>query len=339
MSSLAVKNLSSPVGGGKSYKDFFYSVTVKATDPSAKAFRVEFGKDEEQSYVATFDFEQGLVRIGNQEMAEIKSEDYAFEADTDYKIDLILNDGVAKIYINEYDTPILLLSLDGYQGGSVSTDLDAATFEHGHESITRLDTLNGDYFVGGYTVSKVVNLTDGNYRLSADQYKVEAGVITINRDYLNTLEVATLYKFRAVTSLTDFDFFVETDEVGTQARAQIDQYYRGSDVSFELSEASLVSKVFIDNEEFAFTQNEEKTLVTVASASLSSLPAGDHNVKFYTANGRPEAKLSLYSTVEVIPELPVPANHMYFFIDIAIFGVLIIGYVLFSQISKRGKKN
>lgn len=339
MSSLAVKNLSSPVGGGKSYKDFFYSVTVKATDPSAKAFRVEFGKDEEQSYVATFDFEQGLVRIGNQEMAEIKSEDYAFEADTDYKIDLILNDGVAKIYINEYDTPILLLSLDGYQGGSVSTDLDAATFEHGHESITRLDTLSGDYFVGGYTVSKVVNLTDGNYRLSADQYKVEAGVITINRDYLNTLEVATLYKFRAVTSLTDFDFFVETDEVGTQARAQIDQYYRGSDVSFELSEASLVSKVFIDNEEFAFTQNEEKTLVTVASASLSSLPAGDHNVKFYTANGRPEAKLSLYSTVEVIPELPVPANHMYFFIDIAIFGVLIIGYVLFSQISKRGKKN
>ena len=339
MSSLAVKNLSSPVGGGKSYKDFFYSVTVKATDPSAKAFRVEFGKDEEQSYVATFDFEQGLVRIGNQEMAEIKSEDYAFEADTDYKIDLILNDGVAKIYINEYDTPILLLSLDGYQGGSISTDLDAVTFEHGHESITRLDTLSGDYFVGGYTVSKVVNLTDGNYRLSADQYKVEAGVITINRDYLNTLEVATLYKFRAVTSLTDFDFFVETDEVGTQARAQIDQYYRGSDVSFELSEASLVSKVFIDNEEFAFTQNEEKTLVTVASASLSSLPAGDHNVKFYTANGRPEAKLSLYSTVEVIPELPVPANHMYFFIDIAIFGVLIIGYVLFSQISKRGKKN
>ena len=339
MSSLAVKNLSSPVGGGKSYKDFFYSVTVKATDPSAKAFRVEFGKDEEQSYVATFDFEQGLVRIGNQEMAEIKSEDYAFEADADYKIDLILNDGVAKIYINEYDTPILLLSLDGYQGGSVSTDLDAVTFEHGHESITRLDTLSGDYFVGGYTVSKVVNLTDGNYRLSADQYKVEAGVITINRDYLNTLEVATLYKFRAVTSLTDFDFFVETDEVGTQARAQIDQYYRGSDVSFELSEASLVSKVLIDNEEFAFTQNEEKTLVTVASASLSSLPAGDHNVKFYTANGRPEAKLSLYSTVEVIPELPVPANHMYFFIDIAIFGVLIIGYVLFSQISKRGKKN
>ena len=337
MSSLAVKNLSSPVGGGKSYKDFFYSVTVKATDPSAKAFRVEFGKDEEQSYVATFDFEQGLVRIGNQEMAEIKSEDFAYDAD--YKIDLILNDGVAKIYINEYDTPILLLSLDGYQGGSVSTDLDAATFEHGHESITRLDTLNGDYFVGGYTVSKVVNLTDGNYRLSADQYKVEAGVITINRDYLNTLEVATLYKFRAVTSLTDFDFFVETDEVGTQARAQIDQYYRGSDVSFELSEASLVSKVLIDNEEFAFTQNEEKTLVTVASASLSSLPAGDHNVKFYTANGRPETKLSLYSTVEVIPELPVPANHMYFFIDIAIFGVLIIGYVLFSQISKRGKKN
>ncbi|MBE6135356.1 MAG: hypothetical protein E7179_05075 [Erysipelotrichaceae bacterium] len=339
MSSLSVKNLSSPVGGGKSYKDFFYSVTIKATDPSAKAFRVEFGKDEEQSYVATFDFEQGLVRIGSQEMDEIKSEDYAFEADTDYKIDLILNDGVAKIYINEYDTPTLLLSLDGYRGGSVSTDLDVSPFEHGHESITRLDTLSGDYFVGGYTVSKVVNLTDGNYRLSADQYKVEAGVITINREYLNTLEVATLYKFRAVTSLTDFDFFVETDEVGTQARAQIDQYYRGSDVSFELSEASLVSKVLIDNEEFAFTQNEEKTLVTVASASLSSLPAGDHNVKFYTANGRPEAKLSLYSTVEVIPELPVPTNHMYFFIDIAIFGVLIIGYVLFSQISKRGKKN
>ena len=244
-----------------------------------------------------------------------------------------------KIYVTHSDTSSLLLNLEEYQGGLTSCDLASSSFVYGEEELLELDTLSGDYFVGGYTVSKVVNLTDGNYRLSADQYKVEAGVITINRDYLNTLEVATLYKFRAVTSLTDFDFFVETDEVGTQARAQIDQYYRGSDVSFELSEASLVSKVLIDNEEFAFTQNEEKTLVTVASASLSSLPAGDHNVKFYTDNGRPGAKLSLYSTVEVIPELPVPASHMYFFIDIAIFGVLIIGYVLFSWISKRGKKN
>ena len=334
-----INYLSAPVGGGKSYKDFLYSVTVKASDPSAKRFSIEFGKSGEKSYLATFDFEQDLVKIGNQAMAEIKSEYYDFAYDADYKIDLILNDGVAKIYINEYSTPILLLALEGYEGGELSTDLDVAGFDRGVESITRLDTLEGDYFVGGYTVSKVVNLTDGNYRLSADQFQVDAGVITIDRAYLDTLEVDTLYKFRAVTSLTDFDFFVRTDEVGTEAVAQVAQYYRGSDVSFELSEPSLVSKVLIDGEDFAFTQNAELTLVTVGSDSLSSLPAGDHNVKLYTANGRPEAKLSLYSTVEVIPELPVPANHMYFFIDIAIFGVLIVGYLLFSQIKKHGKAN
>ena len=335
--------LSRSLGGSTPYKDFLYRVSVRRDADEAKSFSIGFGIDEiaKVGYAATFDFDEGLISIGSEKMPVIKSSSFAFKRDVDYAIDFIVNDGVVKIYVDHSDTSSLLLNLEEYRGGLTSCDLASSSFVYGEEELLELDTLSGDYFVGGYSVGKVVNLSDGNYRLKEGEYSVDLGVITISAAYLDTLEAGGLYKFRAVTSLTDFDFYVRTDDAGVEARAAVAKYYRGDDIRFELSEATVVSKVEIDGEKIAsefVSYSEDGLTLTVAHAALDALPSGEHKAKFFTSNGRPEATFGLYSTVEIVPELPAPISHVYFFIDIGIFAALILGYLGFSKLAKLGKK-
>ena len=298
--------------GDNPYSDFLFAATVKKEAAEAKSFTIRFGVAEERYQSATFDFEHGRVLFGDEIHAMIKSAEFHFDSAVEYRLCLVVNDGVAKVYVDQSDTALLLYRLPGYVPGKVGHDLAESHFSYRDESILNLKTHSGDYFVGGYEVEKVVNLSDDNVTLTKAQYTVEAGVVTIDQGYLDTLETNAEYKFRAVTSFTDFDFYVLTDETGVEATPQVAKYYRGNDVSFELSEPSRVSKVLVDGEFFApeaFRQNESLDLLTLKAEALEGLPSGDP-----------------------------PVNHVYFYIDIAIFATLIVGYVLFSQISKRTKK-
>ena len=324
--------------GNNVYSDFIFSAIVKKEGLEATAFTVEFGATEGKYSFVTFDFLDGKVLFGDQAHPEIKSADYPFLSDTEYKIDLVVNDGVAKVFVNEGGASVLLYRLPDYVSGRIGHDLEESHFVYKDESLTNLKTKSGDYFVGGYEVEKVVNLGENNLTLDHSQYRVEQGIVTIDRDYLATLEAATLYKFRAVTSYTDFDFYVETPAMGVEVTPQLKKYYRGNDVTFELSAPSSVTKAMIDGESYPFTLSENKDVLSIAASELESLPSGEHTLKLFTNAGRPEAKFSLYSTVEVFPEVIPPSNHTFFFIDIAIFAALILGYGAFSFFSKRAKK-
>lgn len=317
------------------YKDFIYSINIKKENPSATSFQIKFGVNDDSFWLFTLDIDEGFVSLGNNEQAVIKSTDHFFVTDRDYKLDLVVNSNVAKVYIDESDVASLVFVIEGYEGGEIVDNLDESLLTSSRKNITTLNTLSGDIFCSGYEVYKVINLTDGNYKLTNSEYSLNNGTLSINDGYLNTLENNTVYTFRAVTSLTDLDFNILTKEVGAQANSLIEKYHRGDDITFELSEAVTVNKVFIDSHQYEFEQKDE--LVTVKSEQLNTLESGDHVIKFFTNNGRPEAKFSLYTTVETLPEVTPPVNHAFFFIDAAIFAVLIIGYVAFSQIKKYRK--
>ena len=325
-----------------SYRDFLYSVTLKKENDAAKAFELSYGKVGEgegtRYWKVTLDFQNDTIAIGNQDKVEIKSAEYDFEDSKEYRVNILSNDGLAKVYVNDSEWALLVYATEGYEGGKVEDNLEASQLTYSKDSIVNLLPNSGDVFIGGYTLYRVVNLGDGNYPLKEGDYTVNRGVITINDSYLRTLETNSQYKFRAVTSLTDFDFYVKTGEVGTQVVSSTAKYYVGDEARFELSETSKVSKVLIDQEEVAFTQNQNLDVVTIAPGALSSIPSGEHTIKFFTENGRPETKFSLYSSVEIIPPVPAPVSHLFFYIDIAIFAVLIGGYVTFSLLSKRKKQ-
>ena len=316
-------------------KDFIYSVNINKVDPAATAFRLQFGVSDDSFWLLKVDVDNQVISLGKKDKEDLKTADYAFTSSRDYNIRLIVNDSTAKVFIDESSVATLTFAIDGYVEGEVVDNLEASLLNYSQKNITSLNSLTGDIFCGGYTVSKVINLTEGNYKLSADQYTISGGVLSINGAYLNTLETNTTYKFRAVTSVTDFDFYVSTEEVGAEVNSLVAKYYRGDDVRLELSQNTAVSKALIDNEEVAFTQKD--SLVTIASKDLSSVGSGEHNVKLFTANGRPETKFSLYEVVEVIPEPKAAVNHTFFFVDIAIFGALILGYLGFTLFKKRVK--
>lgn len=319
------------------YVDFVYSVSLTA-DSSKEGFELTFGKDDagEAYWMLGLNFAERKVAIEKDGDVELKSTDFDFSDGKEYQLTLVVNDGVAKVYIGEGGYALLAMDLATYEGGKLSENLDETNLVFKNESLLSLNSLSGDIFCCGYEVKKIINLGDGNYRLKADEYTVNKGVVTISQSYLNTLETATEYKFRAVTSFTDLDFYVETDEIGATAMPSVEKYYRGDDVRFELSEDATVSKVLVDGEEVDFTQRDE--IVVLASKDVASITSGEHRAKFFTANGRPETKFKIYESVEVIPELPAPVSHTFFFIDISIFAALIVGYIVISQVVKRRAK-
>ncbi len=322
-----------------SYKDFIYSLNLTKTNIDAKSLDVKFGvnSDETKYFELTLDFENQNVSIGSKDEGLIKGVSYNLESNVLYRLDFVVNDGLAKVYLKDLgqssseSVALLVLKLDGYEEGKIITDLVNSHFEYSNVTISNLKTTTADAYVGGYTVNSVINLTDNNYQLKTNEYVVSNGYINIQNSYLNTLENNTYYKFRAVTSLTDLDFYVQTKEVGVQAFAATNEFYRGNDLRFELSQSAEVYRVVIDETEFDnFTQNETKDRVNIDKTVSDSLRTGDHRVKFYTDNGRPEVVFSINEVVEVVPEIPAPVSHVFFFIDIAIFAALILGYLGFS---------
>ena len=325
--------------GSYAYTDFVYSVTLKRGDASAEVFRFAFGIDEtlERYWSVTFDAKEGKITLGDANENALKTASFIFNKGATKHLRIVVNDGIAKVYAKEENAATLTLGLDGYEGGYVDEDLIDSHFEYHDASLMSLDSLSGDIYVGGYEVLKVVNLTDGNRVLAADEFTLNQGLITIDPAYLDTLENDALYKFRAVTSFTDFDFYVQTDEVGAELYTSVVKNYRGDDIRFELSEPVVVYRALVDGNPVDTVLSEDGMSLSVPAEAVAPLPSGEHTLKVFTDKGRPEARFSLYTTLETIPEIPAPVNHTYFFIDIAIFAVLIVGYLVFSKLGKRGQ--
>ena len=61
-----------------------------------------------------------------------------------------------------------------------------------------------------------------------------------------------------------------------------------------------------------------------------------HKLTVYTENGRPEVSFVVSETFDVEVE-ENKANHIFFYVDIAIFAAIILGYTTFT-ITKKSKR-
>lgn len=339
---LAYADEADVTGGGISLigsdgKNFIYSAEFTPDGDAAETAGLAFGIADNYDYywVATADVKENQVKLLQTDV-ELKSADYPFGAGAKFKITVVVNEGTAKVFIGNDDVAVITCKLDNYDGGKLGVQVDSGKFNVSNVTFTETDSLDGDIFCNGYDVLKVVNLTDGNYKLSEDEYSMSGGVLTVSRGYLKTLEANKPYTFRVVTSFTDFDFKIITDFTAVTATPAIEKYYKGNDVTLELSENVKVHKLFIDEKEYAFTQSEDR--VVIPSDEISALTTGEHSVKLYTDKGRPQTKITLSETVETVSEPVVNSSHVWLWIDIAIFASAIIGYVTFFVISKRKNK-
>lgn len=323
---------------GSEGSNFIYSAEFTPESESAKTAGMVFGVDDGSDcyWMAVADVKENTVVLWQSESAELKTAEYQFEAGKKFKMTVVVNSETAKIFVGSSDVAVITCKLEDYHGGKLGLAVKEGEFSVTNVTFTDTDTLDGDIFCNGYDVLKVVNLTDGNYKLNGNEYSMKGGVLTVSRDYLKTLEANTEYVFRVVTSFTDFNFSIITDFTAVTATPSIEKYYRHNDVTLELSGNVTVHKLLIDGKECAFTQSDGR--VVISSTEISSLTTGKHTVKLYTNKGRPEATINVSEMVETVSEPVVKASHMWLWIDVAIFGTAIIGYVAYSIISKSKKK-
>lgn len=319
-------------------KEFIYSAEFTPENDSSQAAGLIFAtSDNLTSYlVATADLKDNKVKLWQAGVGDLKTADYSFEAGKKFKITVIVNAETARIYIGEDKIAAITYKIENYSGGKLGINVYNGGFNINNVKFTPIDTPDGDIYVGGYEVLKVVNLTDGNYKLESNEYSVKGGVLTISQDYLKTLEAEREYSFRVVTSFTEFTFKVVTDFTSVTATPSIDKFYRKNDVTIELSASVAVHKVTIDGRECAFTQTDDR--VVIPSAEISSLSIGEHKVVLFTDKGRPETTINVSEMVETVTEPEVKSNHVWLWIDLSIFAAAIIGYITYSIVKKHVKK-
>ena len=307
--------------------NFVYSAEFTPSSNQANDCGLVFGVSGDTYWAAVANVAEGKLELYANDTA-LKSAQHNFEAGTQFKLTAVVNEQVVKLFVDGSNVALITCKLDGYSGGRVGVkSASAAT----NELFASTDTPDGDIFCNGYSVVKVVNVTDG-YKLDESEYSIARGVLTVSRQYLKTLEADTEYTFRAVTSFTDLDFKLTTDFTATTATSVLKKYYRGSDVTIEVSGGASVRRLLVDGKETEFTQTEN--MVVISSQALDALSNGQHSVKLYTDCGRPEATFTLSDTIETLTEMEPVATHTFFWIDIAIFGALILAYVAFTVVKK-----
>ena len=314
--------------------NFVYSVEF-ADLPEANNAKLVFGvSDDFKSYWAiAANVEEGKLVLLQKDTV-LKSAQYTFGEGKSFALTVVVNEGIVKVFANGSDVAVITCKLDGYEGGKVGVAQADSTVRS--EQFASTDTPDGDIFCNGYDVLKVINVTDGHYKLSSSQYSLNGGVLTVAPEYLKTLEADTEYTFRVVTSFTDFNFKLTTDFTPTTATSVLNKYYRGSDVTIELNGSAVVEKLVIDGKEIEFTQTGNR--VVISAEAVNSLTSGQHNAKLYTNLGRPEVTFTVAERVQTLTEIEPEATHTFFWIDIAIFGSLILAYVAFTVVKKTKKK-
>lgn len=317
-------------------QNFVYSAEFTPANDEAEAGLVIGIKDNFVSYwLAAADLKEGKVKLLHSEDGELKYADYGFTAGKQFKLTVVMNGDIAKVFIDNSDIAAISCKLDNYAGGKLGLKLKGDLNLNKVEFVDT-DLPECDIYCNGYDVLKVVNITDGNYKLKDGEYTVKAGNLTVSREYLKTLESNTEYVFRAVTSFTDFDFKITTDFTSVTATPAVEKYYRDNAVTLELSGNVKVHKLLIDGKECAFKQ--ENASVVISAEETNSLTTGNHTVKLYTEKGRPETTITVSEIVQTITEPVVKSAHVWLWIDFAIFLSAIVGYTAFSVISKRKKK-
>ena len=308
--------------------NFVYSVEFTDLTEASNAGLV-FGVSDDltSNWTVAANVVDGKVELLKAD-AVLKSAPHSFNEGKQIALTVVVNEGIAKVFVDGSNVAAITCKLDGYSGGKVGVKADCAV---NSEQFASTDTLDGDIFCNGYNVIKVVNVNDG-YRLDSSEYSVSKGVLTVSREYLKTLEADTKYTFRVVTSFTDLNFTLTTDFTPATAVSVMSKYYRGSDVAFELSGGAVADKLLIDGENVEFTQNGNR--IVVSAQVVNALSSGKHNVKIYTNVGRPETTFTLSEMLETLTEIEPEATHIFFWIDIAIFGALILAYVAFTVIKK-----
>ncbi len=320
---------------GTQGENFIYTAEFTHTDNGSQAGGLVFGVSGNLSdyWVATADVRYGKIKLWRSGIGDLKTADYDFDGGgRKVKLTLVVNGKTAKIFVGNEKTAVLTQYLTDYSGGKIGLNVYNAKTAINNVAFKDLGAEENGIDLSGYKVLKVVNVTDGSYRLDDGEYTVKDGRVSVNREYLSTLENGKVYVFRIYTQFTEFDITVKADFAPSSLYVLKNEYSRDESLTLGVSGTAEVFRVEIDGEQCEFTF--EGGLVTVDGSSLKDLITGRHTVKVYTANGRLQTEFSVTGGNDFRDEDIDEISYTFFYIDLALFVTAGVGFAVVTVILK-----
>lgn len=323
----------------ESAEEFCYSAEVSA---GGQACGLMFGVSSNffDYFVATADFEENLVKVWRAGVGDLASVSYDFGGAASCTLTVVVNAGSAKVQVN--GKTALMCPLPGYSGGMLGINVYNGEAVFNNVSLTRIAaaTFSGEsisFNVPGITVQKVVNLTDGRAVLTAEQYSAADGVLTVNSSYLSTLADGEVYSLRAIGEEGEIDLTLQTDFGGMSLEPVQTEYAPGAGVTINLYGEGQIYSLYVDGVVVdASSYSVADGVLSFTQEFCGALSEGSHTVTAYTSCGRPQTEFII---VQPHADGEEPrADHVFFWIDIAIFAVFVAGYVGVNIYTRRKRK-
>ena len=325
--------------------DFIYTADI-GVNAEGQACGLMFGVSENyyDYFVATADFKQNLLKVWRAGVGDIAVASYDFAGEVSCNMRLVVNNGSVYAYIDGATSASLICPVKGYKGGALGFNSYNAEAVINNVSLKHINGASyqgeGDITLNfsGYAINKIINVTDPSKRLTEEQYSVENGIVTIKQSYLSTLEASSAYTLRIVCEEGEFDVMINTAFSGGTIKAQKAQFTSGEDIVLNISGAEnlyglLLNGKSMESSAYSFADG----VITISAEVSASLVSGKHTIVALTSNGRPQTTFILTEAKVNAIEEEQP-NHIFFYVDIAIFSAVIIGYVAFTLINKRRAK-
>lgn len=323
----------------ESAEEFCYSAEVSV---GGQACGLMFGVSSNffDYFVATADFEENLVKVWRAGVGDLASVSYDFGGAASCTLTVVVNAGSAKVQVN--GKTALMCPLPGYSGGMLGINVYNGEAVFNNVSLTRIAaaTFSGEsisFNVPGITVQKVVNLTDGRAVLTAEQYSAADGVLTVNSSYLSTLADGEVYSLRAIGEEGEIDLTLQTDFGGMSLEPVQTEYAPGAGVAINLYGEGQIYSLYVDGVVAdASSYSVADGVLSFTQEFCGALSEGSHTVTAYTSCGRPQTEFII---VQPNADGEEPrADHVFFWIDIAIFAVFVAGYVGVNIYMRRKRK-
>ncbi len=323
----------------ESAEEFCYSAEV-SVDGQACGLMFGVSSNFFDYFVATADFEENLVKVWRAGVGDLASVSYDFGGTASCTLTVVVNAGSAKVEVN--GKTALMCPLPGYSGGMLGINVYNGEAVFNNVALTRIAaaTFSGEsisFNVPGITVQKVVNLTDGRAVLTAEQYSAADGVLTVNSTYLSTLADGEVYSLRAIGEEGEIDLTLQTDFGGMSLEPVQTEYAPGAGVAINLYGEGQIYSLYVDGVVAdASSYSVADGVLSFTQEFCGTLSEGSHTVTAYTSCGRPQTEFII---VQPYADGGEPqADHVFFWIDIAIFAVFIAGYAGVNIYTRRKRK-
>lgn len=324
----------------ESAEEFSYSAEVSV---NGQACGLMFGVSDNffDYFVATADFKENLVKVWRAGVGDVASVPYDFGGAASCTLTVVVNSGSAKVQID--GNTALMCPLEGYEGGKLGINVYNGEARFNNVSLEHINAAvfggaDVSFNVPGITVQKVVNLTDGGAVLAEGQYSSADGVLTVSSAYLSTLADGEVYSLRAIGAEGELDLKLHTDFGGMTLSAAASEYATGSAVTVNIGGEGQILSLFVDGAAVGSSEySVENGVLSLSAEFCASLGEGRHTVTAYTSCGRPQADFLIARPYDDGAQEP-QSSHVFFWVDIAIFAVFILGYAGVNVYARRKRR-